>query len=152
MKIVFIVFAILFVLLAIPFTMGAIAASNQGSDKKRRAKALFSLSQMTEEQRAVLMNIFISYKNGGVNQANKVCQQASISTVNFLIDFFNYDNRPIKYSSGAIGQFTFVNFKNKLKKLGYSEDVSKIIPGVIIDNYNEVLEKMPYSATRLQNI
>ena len=141
------VFAVLFVLLAIPFTMGAIAASNQGSDKKRRTKALFSISQMKKEQRELLIDIFMSYKNGNVGQTNKICEQASITTVNFLMSFFDYNNRPIEYSSGTLGKSIFVNFENKLKKLGYSETVSKIIPGIVIDNYNEVLEKMSYSTT-----
>lgn len=129
-------------MLTIPFIIGVIAAANQGSNKKRRAKALFALSQMTEDQRTVLMDIFIAYKAENVDQANKVCKQASASTINFLIDFFKYSNRPIEYSSGTVGKFIFIDFENKLRKLGYSEVVSKIIPSVVIDNYNEVLEKM----------
>lgn len=143
MKIVILIFIIaLTFIFGIPFVIGVITAATQGSDKKRRARAIYALSQMTVEQRTVLIKIYATYKAKDPNQANKIVKEASATLINFLIDYFDYNNRPIEYFSGTFGKFLFIDFENKLKKLGYSEAVSKIIPGVVMDNYNEVLEKM----------
>lgn len=142
MNIVIIILVALITPFVFAFFLGAIKASILGSDKRRRAKALVALSQMTEEQIIALEEIFIAYKANAIEKANRVSEHVSSETINYLIDFFDYNHRPDEYSSGTVGKYFWIIFEDKLKKLGYSEIVSKIITGVVMDNYNEVLEKM----------
>lgn len=142
MKILIIFFVIVLGLLFLLFIIGFVTAAIVGSDRKRRTRAIYSLSQMTAEQRTVLKDVYIMYKTKDVDKANKVCKQVSITTINFFIDFFDYNNRPIEYKSGTFGKTNYIVFEKKLRDLGYSETVSKIIPGVVMDNYNEVFDRM----------
>lgn len=142
MKWILLVLFIPLAFFAVVFLLGMIGAATGGSDKKRRARALVSLSQMTEEQRVVLKNIYFAYKAGNIEKTNEMSQQIPTETLDFLLGFFGYDNRPAEYSSGNAGKLVWLNFENKLKNQGYSGVVSKIIPGIIMDNYNEVLDKM----------
>lgn len=142
MNIIIIILAVLITPFVIVFILGYVKASNVGSDKKRRARAIVSLSQMTEEQITALKDIFIAYKTNDIKKANRISENTSSEIRSFLIGFFDINNRPIEYSSGSAGKITWIAFENELKKLGYSGIVSKIIPGVVMDNYNEVLEKM----------
>ena len=97
---------------------------------------------LNQEQRTALKDIYRAYKVKDIEQANRISERVSSEIINYLVDFFDYNNRPIEYSSGIAGKFIWDDFESRLRKLGYSEAVSKIIPGVIMDNYNEVLEKM----------
>jgi hypothetical protein len=142
MNIIIIILAVLITPFVLAFILGVVGASIFGSDKRRRAKAMISLSQMTAEQRIALRDIYVAYKANDVERANKVSNQASLDTMNFLINFFDYSKRPMEYSSGNVGQILWLSQIKKLRDLGYSEAVSKILPIVIMDNYNEVLEKM----------
>lgn len=142
MNIVIIILAVLITPFVLAFILGIVKASILGSDKKRRARALVSLSQMTKEQITALKDIFIAYKANDIEKANRVSEEASLEIISYLVDFFDYNNRPVEYSSGKAGELIRKTFEDKYKKLGYSDTVSKIIPGVIADNYNEVLEKM----------
>ena len=141
MNIVLIVLIFLASLFLLTFILGAIKASSVGSDKKRYARALFFLSQMTKDQITTLKDIYSAYSAGDIKGANRISEQASPGTINFLVNFFDYDNRPIEYSSGKIGRVTWLTFIKQLRKLGCSESVSRIIPVVVMDNYNDVLEK-----------
>lgn len=141
MNTVFIILILLVSPFLLAFILGAIKASNTGSDKRRQARALISLSQMTEEQRTTLKDIYSAYNSGDIKGANRISEQVSPETLNFLINFFDYDNRPIAYSSGKVGRVTWLTYIKELKKLGCSEAVSRIIPIVVMDNYNDVLEK-----------
>ena len=141
MKFVFIILAILASPFLLAFILGAVKASNTGSDKRRRARAIILLSQMTAEQRTALKDIYSAYNSGNIKGANRISKQVSPETLNFLVNFFDYDNRPIEYSSGKVGRVTWLTFIKQLKKLGCSESVSRIIPVVVMDNYNDVLDK-----------
>lgn len=148
MNIVFIVLTVIVALFVLVFVLGVVKASTVGSDKRRRAMALVFLSQMKEEQRAALKDIYVAYKAQIVERTNEIAEQVSTETLDFLVGFFSYKNRPIEYSSGDAGKFLWLNFQDKLRKLGYAEVVSKIIPGVVMDNYNEVLDKMVANQNR----
>lgn len=142
MNIIIVILAILLIPFILAFILGAIKASVIGSDKRRRARAIVVLSQMTREQRIALKDLLDAYKKNDIDKANRLSKQMSAKTINFLVNFFKYDNRPLEYSSGEKGRFIWMKFQSKLRKLGYSEAVSKIIPGVVMDNYDEVLMKM----------
>lgn len=119
-----------------------VLAANTGSNKKRRSKALLALSQMTKYQLETLRDIYVAYKSNDIEKANKVAEEATSDTTEFLINFFSYKDRPIDYSSGEVGKMLDINFMIKLKELGYSTTVSQIIPFVVLDNYNVILDKM----------
>jgi hypothetical protein len=142
MNILLVVLAIIASPFILLFVLGGLMASKQGSDKQRRARAVVALSQMTEEQRNCLLDIFSAYKENDTQAANKAADKASPKDVEFLANFFNFNNRPSEYKSGTLGMANWVVFRDKLMGLGYSKEVSKILPVVILDNYNEVLEKM----------
>ena len=146
MNIIIIVLTVLIALFVlvniIGFVIGFVQSSTLGSDKKRRARALISLSQMTEDQRTVLKDIFLAYKANDIETANRISEETPSEVISFLINFFDYNNRPIEYSSGKAGKLIWMGFEERLIKMGYSEAVSKIIPVVIMDNYNDMLEKM----------
>lgn len=145
MNIIFIVLAIILCFFIITFIIGAVLASKNGSDKVRRANALISLSKMTEDQRNILIQVYKAYKNGNTASANFALDQASQDNLNFLINYFDINNRPSIYSSGFSGNKMWLEFVDRLKKAGYSEKVAKVLPVVILDNYNEVLDKMSSS-------
>lgn len=116
MNIILIILAVIASPFLLAFILGAVKASKAGSDKIRRARALISLSQMTEEQRIALKDIFIAYKAKDIEKVNEVSEKVSPEIINFLIDFFDYDNRPVEYSSGKTGRMIWEGFKDKLKK------------------------------------
>ncbi|MDO8487556.1 MAG: hypothetical protein Q7S45_04630 [Candidatus Curtissbacteria bacterium] len=142
MNIITIILVVLIAFFVLSFILGVVLAPILGSGKKRRARALVLLSQMTEEQITALKDIFIAYKANDIEKANRVSGEASPEIISSLVDFFDYNNRPVGYSSGKAGRHVWVSFESKLNKLGYSEVVSKIIPVVVMDNYNEVLQQL----------
>lgn len=101
-----------------------------------------TLSQMSAEQIQVLKGLYMAYVAEDVEQANKLCAEASPATVNSLVDSFSYDNRPAEYSAGPLGRLNITKFENRLKEIGYSESACRILPLVVIDNYCDVLEEM----------
>src|SRR3989344_1526277 len=91
-------------LLCIPFAIGVIKAATQGSDKKRRAHAIIALSQMSEEERTVLIGIYSAYKNKDITKANNVVNSARPDVISSLVKFHGFDNRPLEFSSGKAGK------------------------------------------------
>lgn len=124
------------------FIVGAVIAMYRGSDKKRRANAIVTLSQMDKESRDTLIKIYQAYKINSVEETDKIVKNTSIDILNSLENLFSYQMRPADYDSGIMGIRLWRSFENKLKKLGYTEVVSKIITGVTMDNYNEILDKI----------
>lgn len=97
---------------------------------------------MDEHQRKALIDIYQAYRKNNIVRANDITNNLPSHITDFLISNFDYRNRPKEFSSGALGANTWIAFSNELKSMGYSDTVSLIIPLVVLDNYNEVLDKI----------
>jgi hypothetical protein len=139
---IIILLLILLLLFIILFISGFLKAATSGSDNKRRARARFILSQLTKDQFEALRQIYKAYKEKSPGKANMIVEGYPQEVIRHLQERFAFENRAPEYNSGSMGKSFYMDFENRLRRSGYSDSVSEIIPGVIMDNYSDVLDSM----------
>jgi hypothetical protein len=141
MNILLTILAVIGGIFIVYFFIGFLLAAITGSDSKRIEKAEANLSKIDEDIRKTLFSIYLGYFDKNVDRVNTMVNKAHPDHLKYLIYFFSFENRPPEYSSGKTGQITWKSFENELHKSGYNSNAAKILTGVIMENYNEVLDK-----------
>lgn len=144
-----IIILIIFVPFATVFIIGMIMAATQGSNKKRRGFALVTISQLSSEERDTLTNIYVAFRNKNIEKINKIVESLDKESLQILLDICSPQNRPPEFSSGKFGDnLSWTAMETEYQKLGYSQNASKILAGIILHNYDDILNKIYMS---LQN-
>lgn len=146
MKVILIIILIIAGIFVALFLAGMVSAAILGSKKKRRAFALVAIAQLPEELRSKLLTIFLSYQKEDVKRVNSLVQEMDREYLKLLLNITSPQNRPADFSAGRFGDnLSWTAMEISLTEKGYSANASKIIAGIFLHDFNEVLSKMEQS-------
>lgn len=143
-KLVLIIGLLLLTIFISTFVAGWVSATIQGSDKKRRAFAIVTISQLSDEERKNLVKIFVAFKEKNIDKVNQIAEPVSQA----LLDICSPNNRPAQFSSGKFGDsLSWTVNETRFRELGYSENASRILTGIVLNDYDSVLNKIANNQT-----
>ena len=146
MKFVIIITAAIVGIFILFFITGIEAAANLGSAKKRRAYAMIAISQLSQTEQKLLMNIFRAHKQKDIKTVNEVANTADHETITSLLKTFSLENRPPQFSSGKFGDTLFSTTTEKSYiEAGYSTVASKLITSIMVHDLDSALKDMTES-------
>lgn len=136
----FILGSIVFIVFFAIFVFGFVSAAVLGNKKNRRNYAIFLLSQVAEDVRRKLINIWIEYSNNNIKEVNNISSNLGADNLDYLLNKLGPENRPKNFSSGKRRDVLSWNTMEKeLQSMGYTINASKIITGIVLNDLDSVL-------------
>lgn len=143
MNLVLIIVLIVLGIFVIAFIVGMVKASILGSNKRRYASALVVISQLSDIEREVLIDVYNAHKEKNLEKVNKIVESLDKTSLQSLLDICDPKNRPVDFSAGMSGNnLSWTVMEKEFQRVGYNEYASIILSGIIFNHYDDVLNKI----------